>query len=116
MRMCYGSIGHRRRRCAPACFRAAMGFIRLAKSSFTAAAYAYAGLYTAESFALIPLIVPSLLLGVPLGMWIIRRIDPETFRRVCMSFDAWVVGFGISLLLRALHVVESGAAMGCCSP
>jgi len=93
-------------------FRAAMGFIRLAESSFTAAAYAYAGLYTAESFALIPLIVPSLLLGVPLGMWIIRRIDPETFRRVCMSFDAWVVGLGISLLLRALHVVESGAAYG----
>jgi len=27
-----------------------------------------------------------------------------------MSFDAWVVGYGISTLLRQLHVIESGAA------
>ena len=25
-----------------------------------------------------------------------QRINAETFRRICMSFDAWVVGFGIS--------------------
>jgi len=91
-------------------FRAAMGFIRLAESSFTAVAYAYAGLYTVESLSLIPLILPSLLIGVPAGAWIIRHVDPETFRRVCMSFDAWVVGFGISSLLQSLHVVESGSA------
>jgi len=33
-----------------------------------------------------------------------------TFRRVCMSFDTWVVGFGISTLLRQLHVIETQAA------
>ena len=27
-----------------------------------------------------------------------------------MSFDAWVVGFGISTLLRELHIVDSAAA------
>ena len=27
-----------------------------------------------------------------------------------MSFDAWVVGFGISTLLRQLHVIETDAA------
>lgn len=91
-------------------FRAAMGIIRLAESSLTAIAYAYAGLYTAQSIALIPLIVPSLLIGVPLGAWIIRHMDAETFRRLCMSFDAWVVGFGISALLRALQLVEGAAA------
>ena len=91
-------------------FRAAMGFIRLAESTLTAVAYIYAGLYTAQSVALIPLIVPSLIVGVPLGAWLIRHVDAETFRRVCMSFDAWVVGFGISVLLRALHLVESSAA------
>jgi len=37
-------------------------------------------------------------------------VRPETFRRVCMSFDAWIVGFGISTLLRQLHVIESSAA------
>jgi len=29
---------------------------------------------------------------------------------VCMSFDAWVVAFGLSTLLKDLHVVESNFA------
>jgi uncharacterized protein len=91
-------------------FRAGLGFVRLAESTFTAAAYAYAGLYSRESFALLPSILPGLLVGVPLGAWLIRLIDAETFRRLCMSFDAWVVGFGLSTLLRALHIVEGLAA------
>src|SRR5215204_4233312 len=41
-------------------FRAALGFIRLAESSFTAVAYYYAGLYSVESLNLIPYIVPSI--------------------------------------------------------
>jgi uncharacterized membrane protein YfcA len=91
-------------------FRAGMGVIRLAESSLTAVAYWYAGLYTPQSMALIPIIVPSLIVGVPLGAWIIHRMDAETFRRLCMSFDAWVVGFGISTLLRLLHIVDTYAA------
>ena len=69
-------------------FRAALGFIRLAESSFTAVAYFYAGLYGSESMALIPYILPSIVIGVPIGAELIKRIRPETFRRVCMSFDA----------------------------
>ena len=97
-------------------FRASLAFVRLAESTFTAAAYGYAGLYTAANFALLPSIVPSLVVGVPLGAWLIRRLDAETFRRVCMSFDMWVVGFGVSTLLRQLHVVDGPAAysvVGC---
>jgi hypothetical protein len=78
----------------------------------TAVAYAYVGLFTVESIGLIPAILPSLLIGVPIGAWLIRQLDAETFRRLCMSFDAWVVGFGISTLLQRLHVVESRAAFG----
>jgi uncharacterized membrane protein YfcA len=91
-------------------FRAALGYIRLAESSFTAIAYVYAGLYTMNSIALIPYILPSVVIGVPIGAWLIRHVRSETFRRVCMSFDAWVVGFGISTLLRELKWVESSAA------
>ena len=40
-------------------FRAALGFIRLAESSFTAVAYDYAGLYSLESMGLIPYILPE---------------------------------------------------------
>ncbi len=91
-------------------FRAALGFIRLAESSFTALAYAWAGLYTVESVALIPYIVPSIAVGVPIGAALIQRIRPETFRRICMSFDAWIVGFGLSNLLKELHLVETNLA------
>jgi uncharacterized membrane protein YfcA len=91
-------------------FRAALGFVRLAEATFTAVAYAYAGLFTRASLGLTPTIVPSLLIGVPVGAWLIRRIDAETFRRVCMSFDAWVVGFGISTLLRSVHLVDGSQA------
>jgi uncharacterized protein len=41
---------------------------------------------------------------------LIQRIRPETFRRVCMSFDAWIVGFGLSTLIKDLHLVESNLA------
>src|SRR5688572_13700074 len=91
-------------------FRAALGFIRLAESSFTAVAYAWAGLYSVESLGLVPYIVPSIAIGVPIGAAIIQRIRPETFRRVCMSFDALIVGFGLSNLLKELHLVESNLA------
>jgi uncharacterized protein len=91
-------------------FRAALGFIRLAESSLTAVAYLWSGLYMAESFALIPYILPSLAIGVPIGAWLIRQVRAETFRRVCMSFDAWVVGFGLSALLKDLQLVQGNAA------
>lgn len=91
-------------------FRASLGFIRLAESTFTAAAYGYAGLFTSESMALIPMILPSIAVGVPIGAYLIHHIRAETFRRVCMSFDAWVVAFGISTLLRDLRIIDGLAA------
>lgn len=91
-------------------FRAALGVVRLAESTLTAVAYAYAGLFTTTSMALILWIVPSILVGVPIGAFIIQRVRVETFRRVCMSFDAYVVAFGLSRLLGELHLVETNAA------
>jgi hypothetical protein len=86
-------------------FRAALGFVRLAESSLTAVAYLYAGLYSSSSIALIPWIVPSIAIGVPIGAVVIQRVRPETFRRVCMSFDAWIVAFGLSRLVGELNLV-----------
>lgn len=91
-------------------FRAALGLVRLAESSMTAVAYAYAGFFTYESIALIPWIVPSIVIGVPIGAFIIQRMQAETFRRICMSFDAWVVAFGLSRLLNELKLVDGRAA------
>jgi uncharacterized protein len=91
-------------------FRAALGLVRLAESSMTAVAYLYAGLFIPESVGLVPSIVPSILIGVPIGAYIIQQVQPETFRRICMSFDAWIVGFGLSTLSRDLHFIEGSAA------
>jgi uncharacterized protein len=91
-------------------FRAALGFIRLAESSFTAIAYLTAGLITTQSNLLIPQILPSVLIGVPIGAALIRQMKVETFRRICMSFDAWIVGFGVSTVLRDTKLVSGPSA------
>jgi len=91
-------------------FRAALGFVRLAESSLTAIAYLSVGLFTVDSIGLVPQILPGVAIGVPIGAFLIRHARPETFRRVCMSFDAWIVAFGISTVLRDLGVLESRAA------
>jgi uncharacterized membrane protein YfcA len=90
-------------------FRAALGFVRLAESGLTALAYATAGLFASDSLALVPQVLPSVIVGVPIGALVIRHVRQDTFRRVCMSFDAWVVSFGISTLLRQLHLAEHAA-------
>jgi len=91
-------------------FRAALGLVRLVGSLLTGAAYLVAGLFVRDSVALVPWMLPSVAIGVPVGAIVIRQLQPETFRRICMSFDAWIVSFGISTLLRELHLVDSAAA------
>ncbi|HWW85551.1 MAG TPA: sulfite exporter TauE/SafE family protein [Vicinamibacterales bacterium] len=91
-------------------FRAALGLVRLAESTLTAIAYAFAGFLISDSVTLVPLMVPSVAIGVPLGALIIRHVRAETFRRLSMSFDAWIVSFGLSTLVRQLHLVESSGA------
>jgi hypothetical protein len=63
-----------------------------------------------QSNLLIPQILPSVLVGVPIGAALVRRMRVETFRRICMSFDAWVVGFGASTVLRELRIVPGASA------
>jgi len=88
-------------------FRAGLSIIRVAESSLTAIAYYHLGLFTAESRGTLLAIIPSVLVGIPLGAYFIRRLDAETFRRICMSFDAWVVGFGLSRVLTELKLADA---------
>jgi uncharacterized membrane protein YfcA len=95
---------------SPREFRAALGFVRFAESAMTAAAYLVAGLFIRDSLTLVPFMVPSVAIGVPIGAVLIRHLSPETFRRICMSFDAWVVAFGLSMLLRDLRLLPGAAS------
>ncbi len=88
-------------------FRAGLGLIRVAESSLTAMVYYHLGLFAAESQSMFVMIIPGVLVGIPLGAYLIRRLDAETFRRICMSFDAWVVGFGLSRVLIDLKLMPS---------
>src|SRR3954462_9594822 len=91
-------------------FRAGLALIRVAESCLTALAYYQLGLFTAEAMHLGSWIVPSVVVGIPLGAYAIRRLDAETFRRICMSVDVWVVGFGLSRTLITLKLAQSPAA------
>jgi len=93
-------------------FRAALSLIRVVESTVTATAYYFLGVYSAASTSILSSIVPSVVIGIPVGAYIIRRMNPETFRRICMSFDAWVVGFGLSRVLIDLTLIPSPAAYG----
>jgi uncharacterized membrane protein YfcA len=88
-------------------FRAGLALVRVAESSVTAVVYYQLGLFIAESQNILLVFVPSVVLGLPLGAYLIRRLDAETFRRISMSFDAWVVGFGFSRVLIDLNLMES---------
>jgi uncharacterized membrane protein YfcA len=88
-------------------FRAGLALVRVAESSVTAIVYYHLGLFVAESENMFLVFIPSVLVGIPLGAYVIRRLDAETFRRICMSFDAWVVGFGLSRVLIELNLMES---------
>jgi uncharacterized protein len=93
-------------------FRAALGIIRLTESSLTAIAYGFIGFYSAGSMEIIPYIVPSVLIGIPLGTYLIRLMDPETFRRICMAFDGLIVGFGLSRVLGELDLASPATTYG----
>ncbi len=87
-------------------FRAGLALVRVAESSVTAIVYYQLGLFTAESESILWVFAPCVAVGVPLGAFVIRRLDAETFRRICMSFDAWVVGFGFSRVLIELNLMK----------
>lgn len=94
-------------------FRAALSLFRVVEASLTAAAYAWLGLFTAESASLATTFALPVLLGLPLGHFVLRRMQPETFRRVCMATDAVLVTFGLSRVATdALHLVTQEVGLG----
>jgi hypothetical protein len=86
-------------------FKLSLAVVRTVESVCALIAYTYLGLVTRESAGLLPWLLPGVLIGVPVGHWMIRKVGSETFRRVCMSFDAYLVALGLSR-----SIVEHGVA------
>jgi len=91
-------------------FRAALGLIRVTEALLTSSAYYMVGLYSEQSAGIFYTIAPCVLIGVPAGALLIQRVNPETFRRLCMSFDTWVIGFGLSRVMIELDILTSPTA------
>jgi uncharacterized protein len=83
-------------------FKAAVAQVRIAESYLTCITYYLLGLFTVTTAQLFAWVGPPVVLGIPLGMFLVRRINVETFRRVCMSFDSLVVGYGLASVLGTL--------------
>jgi uncharacterized membrane protein YfcA len=85
-------------------FKTALAVVRTIESSCALVAYAYLGLLTKQSAGILPWIVPGVLVGFPLGHWLVKHVGVESFRRVCMSFDAYLVSFGLARTLTGIGI------------
>jgi uncharacterized membrane protein YfcA len=90
-------------------FKVTLALVRSVESVCALIAYAYLGLLTRESAGVLPWIAPGVLIGFPLGHHLVSRLGVETFRRVCMSFDAYLVSFGLARTLTLVGVVPAAA-------
>jgi uncharacterized protein len=93
-------------------FKAAIAQIRIVESYTTIVAYYSLGLFTATTLQLFTYIAPPVLVGIPLGFLIVKKLGTELFRRLCMSFDAWIVGYGLAVVLGSLFgLIDYGFAI-----
>jgi uncharacterized protein len=96
-------------------FRCTMAQVRVAESSLTLATYfAFTELFNAHlvsvpSLGLVPYLFVPVLIGVPLGTWILGRVSRDVFTRFVMAMDGLVVSFGLSQVLIKLKWVTSTA-------
>ena len=88
-------------------FRAALAQIRFAETVYTGVAYLALRLYNPVSTQLAGVLLIPMMFGIPLGAYAIRRIEVQTFRRICMSFDAWIVGYGLSHVVTDMRLLVS---------
>jgi uncharacterized membrane protein YfcA len=97
---------------APTEFRAAVYLIRVAESVTTTIVFLYLGLFSGPSLSLAGHLVPSMALGLPVGIVLLRRLDPESFRRVCMGVNAAFIAFGLARSMIERGVLPVSVAYG----
>jgi uncharacterized membrane protein YfcA len=94
-------------------FRCTMAQVRVAESSLTLATYLLfteflgANLVSAPSLGLVPYLLIPVIIGVPLGTWVMGRVSRDAFTRFVMAMDGLVVSFGLSQVLIKLKWVGS---------
>ncbi|MGA8302361.1 MAG: sulfite exporter TauE/SafE family protein [Thermoplasmata archaeon] len=94
-------------------FRCTLAQVRVAESSLTLATYFLftqflgANLVTVPSLGLTPYLLIPVLIGVPVGTWLMVRVSRDAFTRLVMAMDGLVVSFGLSTVIVKLNWVGS---------
>jgi uncharacterized protein len=94
-------------------FRCTLAQVRVAESSLTLTTYFLfteflgANLIPAPSVGLIPYLLIPVLIGVPVGTWLVGRVSRDVFTRFVMAMDGLVVSFGLSQVIVKLNWVGS---------
>ena len=94
-------------------FRCTLAQVRVVESSLTLTTYFLfteflgARLITLPSIGLIPFLLIPVLIGVPVGTWLLGRVSRDVFTRFVMAMDGLVVAFGLSQVLVKLKWVGS---------
>jgi uncharacterized membrane protein YfcA len=91
-------------------FRAALAAFRIVESSCTLAAYLALGLVGTESLRLGGWLAPAVLVGVPAGYLLMRRVAAQAFRSVCIGVDVVLVAFALSRSLTSRGLLAGPAA------
>jgi uncharacterized protein len=55
-------------------------------------------------------LLPSLVIGLPLGIVLLRRLEPESFRRVSMAASAAFIAFGLARSVSEVGLVPEALA------
>jgi uncharacterized membrane protein YfcA len=93
-------------------FRAAIYLIRVVESATTTLAYLCLGLFVTPALGLAGTLTPSLVLGLPVGILLLRRVDAESFRRLSMAASAAIIAFGLARALQEATSLPSLVTYG----
>jgi uncharacterized membrane protein YfcA len=100
-------------------FKAAISQVRITESYLTCITYYFLGLFNASSSGWFGTVTPlqffeiialPVLVGLPLGIVLAKRIDYETFRRISMSFNSWTIGYGLTRILVTFFKIDINVA------
>jgi uncharacterized protein len=94
-------------------FRCTISQIRVAESTLTLATYlAFDSFFNAKlvslpALSLLPYLFVPVLIGVPIGTYLLTAVSPEFFRRFIMAVDGVFVSYGLSRVFVSLNWVSS---------
>jgi uncharacterized protein len=91
-------------------FRAAVYLVRVTESAMTTVAYLVLRLFVPPAVVLAGRLLPSLVIGLPLGIVLLRRLEPESFRRVSMAASAAFIAFGLARSVSEVGLVPEAVA------